>query len=147
MKASTILVIDDHECMRMLLKLLLKGAGFHVNEAINGRHGLELFRKCPADLVIADIAMPEMTGLDFVVKLTKAFLDVKVIAMTGASSEELQKAKLLGARQAFQKPFNRQAVFRAVQYECVINSSSPAETAVWQLRRASTQMDSTVLLF
>lgn len=93
MESATILVIDDQECVRLLLKLVLEGAGFHVAEATNGRHGLELFRERHADLVITDIAMP------------------------GASSEELQKAKLLGARQVFQKPFNTQAFLRAVQYE------------------------------
>jgi len=117
MESATILVIDDQACVRTLLKLVLEGAGFHVSEAINGRHGLELFRERPADLVITDIAMPEMNGLEFMLELTKAFLDVKVIAMTGAFSEELQNAKLLGARQVFQKPFNTQALLRAVQYE------------------------------
>jgi len=131
----------------MLLKLLLEGAGFHVNEATNGRHGLELFLKHSADLVIADIAMPEMNGLDFMLELTNAFLDVKVIAMTGASSEESQKATLLGARQVFQKPLTHKPFSLPYSRSCVINSSSPAETAVWPLRRASTQMDSTVSRF
>ncbi|MDH5667343.1 MAG: response regulator [Nitrospira sp.] len=117
MESATILVIDDQECVRMLLRLILEDAGYQVTEAMNGRHGLELFRECPADLVITDIAMPEMNGLDLILELTKAFLDIKVIAMTGASSEELQKAKLLGARQIFQKPFNTQALLSAVQYE------------------------------
>ena len=58
-----------------------------------------------------------MNGLDLILELTKAFLDIKVIAMTGASSEELQKAKLLGARQTFQKPLDLQALLRAVEYE------------------------------
>ena len=115
--SATILVIDDQECVRILLKLVLEAAGLHVNEAANGRHGLELFPESPADLVITDIAMPEINGLDVMLELTKAFLDVKVIAMTGASSEELRKAKWLGARQIFQKPFNEQALLRAVQYE------------------------------
>jgi len=117
MEPATILVIDDQECVRRLLKLVLEGAGFHVSEASNGRNGLALFHDRPADLVITDIAMPEMDGWDFMLEMTKTFLDIKVIAMTGASSEELQKAKLLGARQVFQKPFNTQAVLRAVQYE------------------------------
>lgn len=117
MQSASILVIDDQECVRMLLKLVLEGAGFQVAEATNGRHGLELFQECPADLVIADIAMTEMNGLDFMLKLTKAFLDVKVIVMTGACSEELQKAKLLGARQVFRKPFHAETLLSAVQNE------------------------------
>jgi two-component system response regulator (stage 0 sporulation protein F) len=117
MKSPSILVIDDQECVRMLLKLVLEGAGFQVSEATNGRQGLELFRERPSELVITDIAMPEMDGLDFILELTKAFLDIKVIALTGFSSEESQKAKLLGARQIIQKPFDTQALLRAVQYE------------------------------
>jgi DNA-binding NtrC family response regulator len=114
---ATILVIDDQEPVRRLLQQALEDAGYQVFEAANGRQGLELFLARPTDLVITDIAMPEMNGLDLILALTKAFLDIKVIAMTGACSEELQKAKLLGARQTFQKPLDLQALLRAVEYE------------------------------
>ncbi len=117
MEPTTILVIDDQEPVRRLLQQALEDAGYQVFEAANGRQGLEIFRARPTDLVITDIAMPEMNGLDLILELTKAFLDIKVIAMTGASSEELQKAKLLGARQTFQKPLDLPTLLRAVEYE------------------------------
>jgi hypothetical protein len=50
-------------------------------------------------------------------ELTRAFLGVKVIAMSGRSAEELQKAKLIGARQTFPKPLDLSALLGAVQYE------------------------------
>ena len=117
MKSATILIIDDQEPVRMLLKRVLEDAGYQVVEAANGRQGLECFRANPADLVITDLAMPEMDGLELILELTRAFLDVKVIAMSGVASEELQAAKLLGARHTFPKPFDLPMLLRAVQYE------------------------------
>jgi CheY-like chemotaxis protein len=96
---------------------VLEDAGYQVYEAANGRQGLEQFRAQPVNLVITDLEMPEMNGLEVILELTRAFLDVKVIAMSGRSAEELQKAKLLGARQIFPKPLDLPALLHAVQYE------------------------------
>ncbi len=116
---ATILVIDDEELIRTLLRSALEGAGHEVIEARNGRVGLELYRQRPADLVITDILMPELNGLDMILELTRGFLNVKVIAMSGVQSEEnvLDVAKLLGARQTFHKPLNLQQLLTAVRYE------------------------------
>ena len=115
--ASTILVIEDHASVRTLLAQVLQDAGYQVCEAATGREGLERFREQPVDLVITDLEMPEMTGLEVILALTRAFLDVKVIAMSGLSADELQKAKLMGARQIFAKPLDLPALLHAVQYE------------------------------
>jgi two-component system response regulator (stage 0 sporulation protein F) len=115
--ASTILVIEDHASVRTLLAQVLHDAGYQVCEAATGREGLERFREQPVDLVITDLEMPEMTGLEVILALTRAFLDVKVIAMSGHSADELQKAKLMGARQIFAKPLDLPALLNAVQYE------------------------------
>jgi DNA-binding NarL/FixJ family response regulator len=70
------------------------------------REGLERYRDRPADLVITDIVMPELNGLDMLLELTREFLHAKVIVVSGAGEEKnlLDVAKLLGARQTFQKP-------------------------------------------
>jgi two-component system response regulator (stage 0 sporulation protein F) len=115
--ASTILVIEDHTSVRRLLAQVLQDAGYQVCEAANGRQGLQLFYMQPMDLVITDLEMPEMTGLEVILALTRAFLDVKVIAMSGRSADDLQKAKLMGARQTFAKPLDLPALLNAVQYE------------------------------
>jgi len=116
---ATILIIDDEEIIRVLLRSALEAAGYEVTEAANGREGLELYRYRPTDLVITDIVMPELNGLDMLLELTREFLDAKVIAISGAGGEKnvLDVARLLGARQTFQKPFSMPQLLGAVRYE------------------------------
>ena len=116
---ATILIIDDEEIIRALLRSALEAAGYEVTEAANGREGLELFRHRPMDLVITDIVMPELNGLDMLLELTREFLQAKVIAISGAGEEKnvLDVARLLGARQTFEKPFSLPHLLGAVRYE------------------------------
>jgi DNA-binding NtrC family response regulator len=116
---ATILVIDDQDAVRTLLRTVLERAGHEVTEAPNGRLGLAAYRERPADLVITDILMPEMNGLDMILELTRAFLNVKVIAISGAPDTEnaLHAAKLLGVRHTLHKPFSMDALLKTVQYE------------------------------
>jgi two-component system response regulator (stage 0 sporulation protein F) len=116
---ATILIIDDEEIIRVLLRSALEAAGYEVTEASNGHEGLERYRQRPTDLVITDILMPEMNGLDMLLELTREFLHAKVIAISGAGGEKnvLNVAKLLGARQTFQKPFSIPHLLGAVRFE------------------------------
>ncbi|MBH0202109.1 MAG: response regulator [Nitrospira sp.] len=114
---ATILIIEDDRAVRTLLAQVLVDAGYQVSEATNGRQGLDQFRAHQVDLVLTDLDMPEMNGLEVIMELTRAFLNVKVIAMSGRSAEELQKAKLLGARHTLPKPLDLHAMLRAIQYE------------------------------
>ncbi|MHB8674797.1 MAG: response regulator [Candidatus Limnocylindrales bacterium] len=116
---ATILIIDDEELIRVLLRSTLEAAGYEVTEAANGRQGLELYRHRQTDLVITDILMPELNGLDMLLELTREFLHAKVIAISGAGGEKnvLDVAKLLGARQTFQKPLSLSQLLGAVRYE------------------------------
>ena len=116
---ATILIIDDEALIRALLRSALEEAGYEVTEAVNGRQGLELYRHRPVDLVITDILMPELNGLDMLLELTREFLHARVIAISGAGGEKnlLNVAKLLGARQTFQKPFSMPQLLGAVRFE------------------------------
>jgi CheY-like chemotaxis protein len=114
---ATILVIDDQKPIRALLRAALEGAGHEVLEASNGRLGLELYRERSADLIITDMLMPEMNGLELMLELTRSFPHVKVFAMSGGQESGLNAAKLLGARQTFHKPFDIRAVLDAVRDE------------------------------
>ena len=116
---ATILVIDDQEPIRALLRIALEGAGHEVRDASNGRRGLERYRESAADLIITDLVMPEMTGLELLLELTRTFLNVNVIAISGAleGEGELNVAKLLGARQTFQKPLDMGELLSALRYE------------------------------
>ena len=115
----TILIIDDEEIVRVLLRSVLKAVGYEVVVAANGRQGLELYRHRPMDLIITDIAMPELNGLDMILELTRQFLRAKVIAISGVEEEKnvFDVAKLLGARRTIQKPFNMPQLLGAVRYE------------------------------
>ena len=73
---ATVLVIDDEAPVRALVRSALSSAGYKVMEAANGREGLTLFRQRPPDLVITDIHIPELNGLDLIMELTREFLDV-----------------------------------------------------------------------
>lgn len=118
---ATLLIIEDEEPIRVLLRSSLEAIGHEVREAPNGRIGLALYRERPADLMITDILMPEMSGLDIILELTREFLNVKVIAISGNQGEEnvLRVAKLLGARQTLHKPFSIEKLLSTVEYELV----------------------------
>jgi two-component system response regulator (stage 0 sporulation protein F) len=119
MTRATILIIDDEEPIRALLRFALEVAGYEVTAAANGRQGLERYRQRPTDLVITDMLMPELNGLDMLLDLTCEFLHAKVIAISGAGGDEndLDVAKFLGARRTFQKPFSMPQLLAAVRYE------------------------------
>ena len=116
---ATILVIDDQEPIRTLLRAALEGDGHEVLEASNGLLGLERSRERAADLIILDLLMPEMNGLELVAELNRSLPHVKVIAISGGLKGEggLLAAKRLGAHQTFQKPFELSAVLEAVRDE------------------------------
>ena len=116
---ATILIIDDEEGIRALLRTTLEAAGYEVTEAANGREGLERYRHRQTDLVITDILMPELNGLDMILALTREFLHAKVIAISGGDGETnvLDVAKLLGARRTLHKPFCMPKLLDAVRYE------------------------------
>jgi CheY-like chemotaxis protein len=114
-----VLIIDDDEQLRALLHEILDRAGFEVLEAVNGVEGLNLYRACPVDLVITDLLMPEMEGVETIVQLRREFPDACIIAMSGGGrnlgSEYLPIAAQLGARATIAKPFSRQDVLHAVE--------------------------------
>jgi two-component system, response regulator, stage 0 sporulation protein F len=116
---ATILVMNDEAPIRALVRTVLESVGHEVIEASNGREALALYRQRPAELVIEGIRMPELNGLDTIMELTREFLNVKVIAVSGAAGGQsmLPTAKLLGARRTLCKPIGLQELLNAVRYE------------------------------
>lgn len=116
---ATILVIDDAAPIRRVLSDMLQSAGHEVVEASSGREGMALYRQRRADLVMVDMLMPELNGLDTIMELTREFLNVKVIAVSGMDGERslLSTARLLGARQTLRKPFGMEDMLSMVHYE------------------------------
>lgn len=116
---ATILVIDDEDSIRTLLKDVLEKAGHRVLQAHDGRAGLAAYQKNKVDLVLMDILMPNTDGLEATLQLTREYVDAKIIAMTGAQGDKnfLDVAKLFGARRVFEKPFDLAKLVQAVNEE------------------------------
>ncbi|MBM9614174.1 response regulator [Desulfobulbus rhabdoformis] len=114
-----ILVIDDDDQMRVLLRQVMEWAGYEVLEAEDGREGMHLQRRDPADLVITDLIMPEQEGLETIGQLRKEFPKTKVIAISGGGrigpEAYLPAAQELGADKVFSKPFDVRELASAVK--------------------------------
>jgi CheY-like chemotaxis protein len=104
---ARILLIDDNDAVRAMLRDTLEDAGHTVIEARNGSEGLERFQHANADLVITDVIMPEKNGLEVLMALRTSDPRVKIIAISGADGGEdyLDSARLMGAAKVLLKPF------------------------------------------
>ena len=110
-----VLVMDDDECMRGLLRLHLSNAGYEVLVAEDAVDAFHLLLQQRPDLILADIEMPYMNGLEFLqaVKADHTTCSVPVILVTGSGDEGV-KAKKLGAAAYLTKPLLAPALLLAV---------------------------------
>lgn len=107
---ATILLIDDDDLLRPMLRAALELSGHTVTEARNGREGVALYQANPPGLVITDLIMPDQEGIETIRLLTKEYPAVKIIAMSGggrlAPTGYLTMARRLGAKATLAKPFS-----------------------------------------
>jgi CheY-like chemotaxis protein len=112
-----ILLIDDEQPFRSVLKQVLQNAGYEVVEAANGAEGISSFLEKPADMIITDIIMPEKEGIETIIELKQDYPDVKLIAMSGGgwygTDIDFDMAKKLGAH-TLNKPFALQELLDVV---------------------------------
>lgn len=118
----SVLVIDDDDQIRRMIREALEQAGYVVQEARGGEEGLKRYRASPTDVVLMDILMPDQDGLESILALRQEFPSARVIAMTGGSDligimNFLDVAKMLGACRTIQKPFELQTLLDAVVAE------------------------------
>jgi YesN/AraC family two-component response regulator len=100
-----ILVIDDEEPVRDVLKAALVENGYSVFEAENGKKGVEKFIDVNPDIIITDVNMPEMSGIDVTKKIKDMKSDADVVIMTGYGTEDLVVQSLRsGATNYIKKP-------------------------------------------
>jgi DNA-binding NtrC family response regulator len=114
-----ILIIDDDDQLRTLLRQALEREGYTVGEAQNGREGMARYRATPADLVITNILMPEQEGLETIRVLRQESPEVKIIAISGGGQmgalDFLDIAAKLGSRRTLRKPFALQELHTVVR--------------------------------
>jgi EAL domain-containing protein (putative c-di-GMP-specific phosphodiesterase class I) len=113
--ARRVLIIDDEPAVLRVIGLLLERNGFAVASASNAREGLSLLADKGFDVVLSDIIMPELSGLDFLRELRQHDLDVPVILMTaGATLDSALDAIEFGAQQYLLKPVEPEALVQSV---------------------------------
>jgi len=96
---ATVLVIDDDETIRHFLPRELKAEGYQVLTADSGKAGLQILEKEPADLVLLDIRLPDLTGIQVLERIRAQWPEQMVVMLTGEPDHETAvQAMRLGAR-------------------------------------------------
>lgn len=113
---NTVLVVDDEEHIRDILKETLESEGMFVVTAGNGQEALDLLAKDSYDLLLLDIKMPFRDGLSVLRDIRKTDSSMPVIVITGmASHEEMEEAKSHGSCKCIRKPFHVKTLLAEVQ--------------------------------
>src|SRR3989344_447167 len=91
--AQSILVVEDEEYIRDLYKRQLEIAGYAVDVAINGKQALDMIAKTPYEVILLDVMMPELTGIDVLKKidLKKNNPTLKVVMLTNLGQDDIIK--------------------------------------------------------
>ena len=114
-----ILLVDDESSVLEALKSFFEDEGYEVTTASDGLIALEQLKQTSFDLVVTDIFMPKMSGIDLLKTIKTEYPLVEVIMITGFGSEASKKEALdLGAYDYFDKPLNILALLRSV-FECL----------------------------
>ncbi len=170
MIGKRILVVDDEENLRRVTQLKLQQAGYEAMTASDGAQALEVLSKHPQDLVLTDLKMPGMSGIELLQKIKEEYLEVVVIVVTAYGTiESAVEAMRLGAYDYIIKPVNadalklivsralehhrlqeevknlRSAIDRKFGFESIIGKSKNLLSTLDNASRAA-QADSTVLV-
>lgn len=112
-----ILVIDDESSIRKVVAMMLQKEGHEVVTASNGIEGMSEFHRSRPDIVITDISMPGMDGIEFLRVLQKENVELPVVVMSGNTTGKqfLKTASLLGAASTLEKPFSRTELVQIIR--------------------------------
>lgn len=115
---ARVVVIDDQEPIRRIVRTALERAGHQVLDAGDGELGLQLLEHHAVDVVLSDIFMPGMDGIQMLRQIRKQFPAVKVIVMSGGDSSGMldlrRDAELLGAVKSLLKPFTTHEIVAVI---------------------------------
>ena len=112
----TILLIDDDESLRRVMEYNLREDGYRVVTATDGRSGLDRFQAQAVDLVLTDVRMPEMDGMELLARLKTLQPDLPVIVLTAHGTiDSAVEAIKVGAFDYLTKPFSREQLLAAVR--------------------------------
>jgi two-component system, OmpR family, phosphate regulon sensor histidine kinase PhoR len=115
MKAEKILIVDDEADIALVLKLQLEDAGYATDRARDGMEALELLRRKKYALMLLDIKMPQMDGMQVLEQVQRDHQDVTVVMMTAHGSEDIAvEAMKIGAVDYIAKPFSSDDLLKRV---------------------------------
>ena len=114
-----ILLVEDERPFRELLQAFLETQGYEVHAVPDGRCGAQWLETNVADAVVTDLCMPEVDGMELLMKIRKLHRSTPVVVMSGGVSGNmvgmLRAAELLGARRTLEKPFSLQQLATALR--------------------------------
>lgn len=122
---AKILVIDDDDSIRELLRVILESRGHQVVEAKDGSLGITMVQNDGFDLVVTDMVMPKFGGMDTIMELYRIMPALPVIAISGRIPPDVRPITDLihqfGVRDILQKPFSNQIFVEAVDAALAVN--------------------------
>lgn len=114
-----VLIVDDDPLVRGAIGACLRHSGYVVHEASDGRKALAFLSHRSVELVIADILMPDLDGIELVMRLADRYPDIKIMAISGEGQfgpgPLLTMAGHLGAHRTLAKPFEPAQLVQMVQ--------------------------------
>lgn len=110
-----ILITDDEEMDRVFLNAVLGDAGHELFFAREGQSALAAYREHEIDVVVTDLVMPHLNGLDLIRELREEDHDACIVAVSGAGADKLERAKEAGALLTLRKPLDPAALVEAVK--------------------------------
>jgi DNA-binding NtrC family response regulator len=155
MTRKTILVVDDEKGQREILEVILSGEGYDVTTASSGEAAMKFVRDRRFDLVLTDLKMTGMSGIDLLKELVAFDKSIMIILLTAHGTvDSAFEAKDLGAFAYLQKPYERENLLETVgralnklsQLDIEIISSSPEMDKVKKLILKVAKSNSTVLI-
>jgi len=115
-KNISVLLIDDNDITREVLRVVLRNEGYNVvGEATDGGTGLDLALKLRPDIILLDVVMPKVSGLDILPKIKDMLPDSRVLMVTANKDQEtISEAVKAGIHGFILKPFNAQKIIDSV---------------------------------
>ena len=125
--SQRIIVADDNQDLRNSIVSILTEEGYEVSQAENGREVLKLINSSePYHLLITDLSMPDVEGLELIRTLTKSHPDLPIVAISGSfEGRFLGVAEQFGVRGTLQKPFKRRPLLDLVNSALATTSHIP----------------------
>lgn len=113
---KNILVVDDEESVRVILKQILEKGGFGADVANDGEDAIEKMKKCSYDMLVTDINMPRMDGVALLKKSKELYPKIPVIFITAYGKDKIiMEAMKTGLSNYIEKPFKMDDVIRTIK--------------------------------